>query len=948
MALYNQSERVYLKLEVNNKELVTDWTNLVYFKMTEYAGLALTYFSCCFRTFDKAIADLVVTNNIIKATIGDDPNLTDTFEIKVAKADKNTGGVDNQYMVVFSGTVGNPQFLVDTRSEYYNGTSIDVIKQFYNNYLKNKITNNIISDIQAPSGSTDSNTITSNSETTGNPIKVYQDEVNNLNSKIKELEIDISAEEGRINGVEQSLPSTISDNVINDFKESIEDRDYQTVNILSKQYPDLMKLIDPVQQKNSYEQQLSECKKDLTTAQKKLKSANKQKNQNQSTDKKELSNGATIVQETPMTWYRTNQAGNMFLVDVWMHMNIFPSFPLMAIDKYNNLIIKDYDKIQASQPKWNFVGNSRLANYQAGDILFLNNFNVKSYKEMSNMYSGYGKLVSVANIDSGKYGIFSSDTDKSLLSNSQVTENNNYGTNIKGAIIDSGNVYDGYNLAYFYNTSKIVDLSSYEGMVQLSGKYFKDLKPLDLVNVMSGRQFIAIEGKYLIDTIEVMITPNKAIQTKVYVCRDNLNNLENSLNIEEIKRKMLIPNSTKRRIMQTLKNMREVVSSARRVVNGIFLSQVTGFIKELKYSLLSDFNVYGYHFNLNSKNEALVSLIYNANKLGNTIIDSVLDPPFNMLFHDIILRRPSSIEAVLQQIYLTVLPVDVQDIISQMLSLFAEVSYLMQDIKKKNEKRVAEENLSNPRYIQGQKVKVKETVEDGVTEVIYEKDDTDMTNDERAQQVINETVENIEDKTQGVDIPIPIIDLTDSEKLMNNDKIQELIVDKVISNLEDKGYLDNISTDEINTMKNIFLGSDTAIQIPVSIKQQINNNVGNKLYTRYWGTFSDLTELTEFYIEGSFKEVYKTVDVTKLINAVGGKRIFIAIPKEQVNKRLRFYINNVNVTTDIGVNAISSTHPLVECLINSTDKQGIFENYRVFYTDKVYNSNSVLFEMRQI
>lgn len=837
--MYNDSVKVYLDLKINGKELVTDWTNLVYFKITEYSGLALTFFECCFRTFNKEIADLVIVNNKVIATVGDNPNDADTFEINIATENKDNGGVANQYMVTFEGMVGNPQYLIDTKSEFFTGTSIDVIKEFYNLYLRNKIADNIESDIES-----------------------------------------------------RSYNGSLTDHILTQ---------------------------DELQKINE--------------------------------DKVKASKGTVFVQETPMTWFRTNQAGNMFLADVWLHMNLYPSFPLLCIDKYNNLIIKDYYKLQMSEPKWNFVGNSRIANYQAGDILFVNNFNVKSYKETSNMFSGYGKFVTVSNSDTGKYSIFNSDNSNSLLSNSQTTESNNYGTRIVGATVNSGNVYNGYKQSYFYNSSKLVDLSSYEGMVQLVGKYYKELRPLDLVNITSGTTFTNIEGKYIIDTIEHIFMPNQAIQTKVWVCRDNLNDIENSIDVDAIKNALVVPSNVKGTLLQNIKNLRTIVSFSRNVVDGIFLNSIISYLKDVKYGLLSNFTIFGVAVDLNGKYNAVNSLIRTANNLGNYIIDKVIPAPYNYAFHDILLYRPNSISAVLSKL-VNYLPADMQDIITSMFALIAETSSLLQDIRDKNKAKVQENNISTVDYKNGKQATFTETPE-GIKNISIAKDDTIMANtaqanEQRVEEAINQKIALIEEKMNGADIPIPIIDLTDSEKLMNDEKIQNIVVDDVMTNLEEKGYLDNLSEDEVNELDGILRNSDPSVQINFNLINKINSAIGNKLYTRFWGTFNSLIELTNFYIENSFKDTYKTIGTTKLINAMGGKRLFMAIPTSQVSNKLRFYINNTNMTNKIGISVDTEEHPLVTTYLNVTDKNGELMQYTVFYTDDKYNSNSVIFEIRQV
>jgi hypothetical protein len=92
--------------------------------------------------------------------------------------------------------------------------------------------------------------------------------------------------------------------------------------------------------------------------------------------------------------------------------------------------------------------------------------------------------------------------------------------------------------------------------------------------------------------------------------------------------------------------------------------------------------------------------------------------------------------------------------------------------------------------------------------------------------------------------------------------------------------------------------------------------------------------LSTFYIRKSYKDKYKTIAATKTINARGGKHIFIALPKDE---SVEFYING-KLTTLLKYDTV----------IGYTDIRETQIPYLIYYTQDVFNSNSVIVEMRKV
>jgi hypothetical protein len=207
---------------------------------------------------------------------------------------------------------------------------------------------------------------------------------------------------------------------------------------------------------------------------------------------------------------------------------------------------------------------------------------------------------------------------------------------------------------------------------------------------------------------------------------------------------------------------------------------------------------------------------------------------------------------------------------------------------------------------------------------------TNSTSSTRVNDITNTILNNV----QELNIPVPIVSLTESQQLLSDDKLKSFIADTVISNLQSQGYLDKFSTDpdstdvlSINNFKNILLGIVVIDTLTIST---INESVSTSLYARYWGSFNDINDLSDYSIKKGFQDYFKTPNCNKIISALGGKKIYVAMPTSFNN--LTFTING-SVTT--------MEHISIDLLIFNSLGNKI--PYTLYYTsdNNLFNSASV-------
>lgn len=633
--------------------------------------------------------------------------------------------------------------------------------------------------------------------------------------------------------------------------------------------------------------------------------------------------GIGKVNEKEVQWMRNNVTACQFLAEVLVHMDIRPSFPIFAFDKYGTFHLNDFNKMTKIGPRFNFV--SRPAQNE-NEIQYFDNFSVDDYKDAYNLYSGFNKVTEIWKSDKGAVE-YAKSYNEPVLASTKETDMLESSSRILMNTPQSANVHDTYVEAFTYNTNKLVALSSFEGILQLAGKYYKKLKPTDLVTVSTEGADVTLDGFYLIDTIRTKIDMkrNGLIKTFVYVVRDNKNNIENYIVNRQkgIKiRKKLFSD-----LINAISRLRVAYATGKKIIDGTYMKNVLSFALMTKRNLLRSFTVAGVSVDFNSSANLLKSLICVGNSLMNTLVSMIFPESIAEIFRDFIIRKPS-LKALLYNYVAIYVPYEVRDLITSLLDSIIGTTDALNSIAKDNKITVTAGAVSGESAMRDGSA-INSNVE-GET-VINNTDTSEIDYTEDNQERVGRIITDFEKNTTGVDIPFPIIELSESQSLMPDEALRNYVAQQTISNLTNLGYLDGFSNEDIEDFKEILLGEK---EINFNTINRINNNAGNSYSYKFWGTYDSLIDLTDFYIKKCYKDKYRTIPCTKLINATDNAKIFFACPKSEEN--IKFYVNSKRTELksfdiDLGyVNNYGNNIP-----------------YTVYYTETGFNSTSVLFEVKQ-
>lgn len=695
----------------------------------------------------------------------------------------------------------------------------------------------------------------------------------------------------------------------------------------------------------------------------------------------EIDTDITKTKENQVTWRQTgDEATSSFVVSTLLHMDIRPSFPLFAFDKYGQFHVRDYKKLLRKGASWKFVSHTPEKSDQ---IQYINNFNIKSYKSSYNMYSGFNKVTEICDAVTG-LSEFDINENEPVLASTEEAEQLPSGNRMALNKIKSGNVHKTYMEAYAHNTDKLVSLSSMMGVLNLIG-YYPQLKPTDLVRVNTNKgkgTDSCLAGKYLIDSIVVSYEQKKSretISTYVYVSRDNNNNVENY--IASKKRGLRIRKDFIQELADAVYRSRVAMATCAQIVDGTFLKKMRAFVTITKVNLLKMFSISGIMIDFTQQAMFLQSLLCIANTLMNALLGMIFPESVARVFRDFLIVKPSLRDSLAKYIEMYV-PFEIQGLISSLVDSLLGIHTSLNSIAKDNgitAREIPKVPKDNTEYVEK---------EDRVAAIIKE----------------------FENNTTGLDIPFPIIELTESQELMSQQELTDYVATQTVANLETSGYLEGVN---IPTFTKILLGETP---IDFSIIEKINANAGNKFNYRFWGTYGPsnealyawssvkedgtigeeivytkkaevteytrfynadytpytedffklekdgdvykivyeefegtkeavrdydkdvnstaLSQLTSFYINKGYKDRYRTIPCTKLISALGNSRLYFACPQSE--KNLKFYINSRRVVLE--------SFPID---LGYTDSLGNKIMYNVYFTETGYNSNSTLFEVRQ-
>ena len=506
--------------------------------------------------------------------------------------------------------------------------------------------------------------------------------------------------------------------------------------------------------------------------------------------------------ENQVLWRQLYSTTNAFLADTVLHMDIRPSFPLFSFDRYGNFNVRDFNKMRKNGPTTIFTpGEPKLTN----EIQYINNFNCESFKSSYNLYSGYNKITEAFKSSKGVWD-YSVDENIPILASTQEVEAFPSGNRISLNKIQSDSVHNTYVEAFAHNTNCLMSMSSMLGCLRLVG-YYTNLKPTDFVYVKvdgDSQSERTLEGYYVIDTVVTVVECEggvpKLINTYVYVTRDNKNNVENF--VAEKKQRMKITKKAIQALANGVSMARSAMAACSQIMDGTFLRACGGFLTASKVNLLRMFSISGSMLDFTSQASFLRSLLIQGNTLMNILFNMIFPSSISLMLKDFLIDQPSKRTLVSKYIAENI-PFEIQGLVSDLVDALMGVHDTLNSIAKDN-------NIS------AREIPVVVT------------NDTSFNEEENR---LNQIFEEFEKNTTGLDIPFPIVELTDSQKLLPINELTDLVATETIANLTDLGYMGGVDTDYF---KDILLGKTP---INFDIINQINENAGNSLNYRYWGTY---------------------------------------------------------------------------------------------------------------
>lgn len=675
------------------------------------------------------------------------------------------------------------------------------------------------------------------------------------------------------------------------------------------------------------------------------------------------------------TYRRSHRTANNFLVDVFLHLDRRPSFPIATIKHDGTLVIKDFQRLKTSGPKYTLIPNNQKFTVFK-EIPYLGKPEVNSFKTYTNRACGYTEITG-RNKETGERSTvaayLNSDTEGWALNKLAATKENEASrqehTSSKSynALIDSNTPIVFHQIG-LHNKQNLINMSSIQTKVRVEGQYLSDLDVLDIVKLKTGIVEDPIAGLYIVEAIEQGFVKGTGFTNVVYLCRDNNNDIERSTADPYHKMALgvlTISPSKKAIIAKAVHGSRMGLAHVRGIIDGNYLREWERHLVSMRYSALSNFNVFGQTVDLNSARSTTATLKNAGNMLMNKLVRMFISSDYANLFINVIMK-----DQTIQNLFMGLLQILLGgEIYSGMYQLVSDLIYFDQFLD--NYKIVINQadKIMKPDYVEefmSGNLTFKESVTGELIADIFRDENTRrdlttmVTEDEKTQttaRVVSSIKQNI---PSNVDIPIPDISLSDSDAIKPIKDITNIIVNKITNSLIEKGYVydsaivDGPSAAEVTiikpdgteisalearstmvssrAMEQMLLGT---ISFDTISAKKIEDTIGTKIYTRHWGTFLDENELVEFIVKRGFTDKYKTLNCVKKLSVLGGKRIYVALPASEEN--VNFYINSTKVIMgqmkwdDFGYR----------------DNRGYTIPYIIYYTPESYNNSNVVLEIRK-
>ena len=691
-------------------------------------------------------------------------------------------------------------------------------------------------------------------------------------------------------------------------------------------------------------------------------------------------NRALPTQDIPRLYKKNQRTLQEYLCDVFVHTDIRPSFPLATIDKKCNLVIKDFQQTLKEGPIHTFVPAS--TKNEQGTIEYVGTLDCVSYKTYVNRFCGQKQLTGF-NTDTGKTvteirSIINKADTKNLNKLAVTLENE--ANPIEHRVVDcqgvsvSNDTPVSYWMTAMHNKDNMINMSSIQTKVVLKGPYYGELNVLDLVTLKTRIPEDKLSGLYLIEALEMGFIYDQPFTTVVWMCRDNYNDIENSktksskfLSLKALQ----VSSKDKAQIVDACRKSRRALIHARNILDDTYVNEWQRHLIGMRRASVSNFWFMGTSVNLYDNMSRINSLRNVGNNLANKLVNKFLKPPFSHAFFNFI----SGNGAMTGLFFSMLAGVLGHALYAEMWGLTSDLIYFENFLATYNntiEAEVRRTTTSESGLTQPEAMITSATYSfvertDGTVEI---KDDiastiggTDViTTEQKAQIVSNITAEIKQNIPDAVDLPIPTIQLSDSDAIKPTEDVKDIIINGVVNDLIEKGYVYDSTivdtaaltgtvvyvtkpdgtqitgTEARRTMlsserlDNILHG---VVPFDATSATRLSDTVGSEMKFRHWGVFNTEDDLVSFRISSGFMDKYRTINATKRLTARAGQRIYVALPASE--EGVKFYINSQRVTmnemefADIGYYT-KNNKPIP---------------YIIYFTTEGYNANSVILEMRK-
>jgi hypothetical protein len=684
--------------------------------------------------------------------------------------------------------------------------------------------------------------------------------------------------------------------------------------------------------------------------------------------------------DLPRMYKRHRRTLNNYLVEILLYADVRPSFPLVAIDRYGRLILRDFQKIKAEGYKHTFAP-ANPATLKPKEIPYVGSVETVSYKTYVNRFTGYtqittrntktGELVTIgSNLTNEEHGWKQNSLATTLENTANPIEHRS--RDIQNVLVDD-TITTEHQKTYLHNKNNLLNMSSVSAKILVQGQYLNDVNVLDIIKIKTQRKEDRRSGLYIIEAIEQGFVYGGAWSNAIWLCRDNENDIETTV-AEPYKRATIkelnIDPKVKAEIANMARRSRQSMIYTKDVLSGDYFYDYQRYLISMRTNTLTNFSLYDTNLNLTDQKSTISSMKSTATKLVNRFIKRYIDEPYASLVYNRLLGN-SNIFTIFTTILSALFGAEIYGAFYQMFSdMNSFYDFLNSRYAKVSTASLASSDSYVSRVATGAVVFSERadgtlefyTEDLGLETTLEELGDTmstAITSTDNKSKLLSSVVAEIQGNIpNGVDIPIPQITLSDSDAVKPADELKNDIANIVVEDLIKRGYVydpDSVTTNSSKafisgkgeilsskeTRANVLSATDLKEMLvgnkpfdAVSIKK-LKQGTGSTIHVRHWGTFSNIDDLTTYIVSRGFTDKYKTVNTVKRLSVPSGKRIYVALPTSETN--VKFYINSERVNMSYvevdGLGYFDSRKHLIP--------------YTIYYTPEGYNSSNVTLELRK-